>query len=1067
MSISCGLGYIKTGSEYYYTDCCGNFITGYNNTGVELEVTFNLDLSNSGVGNLNTYVTPVCETPTPTPTPTITPTNTVTPTQTPTNTLTPTPSITPSITPSNTPVTRLKNDCDVITLFDLGVSCNVIQSPTESDPLSGILSLNVTGGTAPYSFVWNGIPGNQTLFGIGAGSYQVVVTDYKCADGSSDYTATTTCVLSGPVPSLTPTTTPTPTPTSPVQCVDLCFIAIAPFGIPNEGPIQFVCDGTQNGRFRWTSDARLDIIWNPINNRWEMYQKYTTPLVPYTLGGGIVASTTFDLIPDSAWDVFGGTMDYSITMTRGECSEVIPLQVKVDFTNTSCQNLTTCNGSLTILAEDGYPPYQYSIDGGLTYSENNTYNYLCPNTYLVKVVDSFNNVYNTNVSIGYDSPVTTYQLTFDVGNATVTTVPNVSKTISQPVTLVVTPPLPVGVSVTFGINSTALTTINSPGTADSLVTWDIRKNGQPVTVVPLPTTTVSQGTRPFCSVNDTQLITSTSYVGASMTITNGDVVTMVSRTTETITNGQVSSQTNCTTNIKTEISAAILTPEVGGNNCSTAVGSSTQIVTNELTYVPTTVVAPLNYNFNYSCTYSPDAIVIEVSNIVGGTTPYQISSSYFSTQAAALANTSWVTSTGRGWGVDETADNTYWVAVKDSTGTILTKSVTTNCVACNFNIGIGFFGVIEAIDFQPSDTKILIGGQFSSYKGNSSYNKLIRIDECGNIDTSFNSGNVGFDSYTTWGVYDIKVIDGGSILVGGQFRKYNNITTNYFLKLNPNGTLDTSFNVGGSGFDFWTRTILLQPLDNKIIVTGNFDTYNGVSSRSIVRLNPNGSRDNTFNVGTGFIGTSGNKGAVDGSVLQSDGKIVAVGRFISYNGTPCNNIIRLNSDGSVDTNFVIGTGFNPVSSSGGPVVVKQDNNGNLLIAGKFTSYNGVPCNNIVRLTPNGSVDYSFNYGSGFNDFVTDLTILNDDSIIVGGKFTTYNSIVNNNIVKLMDNGSIDSSFTSGTGFNYNNSPSSQLFTVTTDSNGKIFAGGYFSKYNSVYYNNFVKLNSNGTSNTTT
>ena len=346
-------------------------------------------------------------------------------------------------------------------------------------------------------------------------------------------------------------------------------------------------------------------------------------------------------------------------------------------------------------------------------------------------------------------------------------------------------------------------------------------------------------------------------------------------------------------------------------------------------------------------------------------------------------------------------------------------------------------------------------------------NKLIRIDECGNVDTSFNSGNVGFDSYSTWGVYDIKVINGGSILVGGQFRKYNNITTNYFLKLNPNGTLDTSFNVGGSGFEYWTKTILVQPLDNKIIVTGNFETYNGVSSKSIVRLNPDGSRDNTFNVGTGFIGSSGNRGAVDGSYLQSDGKVVAVGRFTSYNGTPCNNIIRLNSDGSVDTNFVIGTGFSPVSASSGPESVKQDNNGKLLIGGKFTSYNGVPCNNIIRLNPNGSVDSSFNYGSGFNDFVGDLTILNDDSIIVGGRFTTYNSIVNNNIVKLMDNGSIDTSFVSGTGFNFNGGPTSQLFTVKTNSAGEVFAGGYFSNYNSVNYNNFVKLNSNGTSDTIT
>jgi hypothetical protein len=64
---------------------------------------------------------------------------------------------------------------------------------------------------------------------------------------------------------------------------------------------------------------------------------------------------------------------------------------------------------------------------------------------------------------------------------------------------------------------------------------------------------------------------------------------MTSITTDTITNGQVSSQTNCTTNIKTEISADILQPTIAGNNCSSVIGiSSPQIVTNELTYVPVT-----------------------------------------------------------------------------------------------------------------------------------------------------------------------------------------------------------------------------------------------------------------------------------------------------------------------------------------------------------------------------------------------------------------------------------------------------------------------------------------------
>ena len=589
--ISCGLGLIKTNSEYFYTDCCGNFISGFNNTGDGLQVSFNYNLSRGGVGKLNVPASVLCLTPTPTPTQTVTPTNTTTPTVTPTNTLTPTPSVTPSVTPSNTPVTRLQNSCDVVTLFELGVSCNVIQSPTESNPLGGILSVNVTGGTSPYSFSWVGTnQRSQTLNGVPAGTYQVIVTDYAWPDGQpdgvSDYTATTICELVGPVPTSTPTMTPTPTQTTPVQCVDLCLIAIGDKGVPNFGPIQFVCDGTQNGRFRWTS-YELDIVWNPINNRWEIYIAGTTPPTPFTVGEGIVASTTFDLIPDSAWAIFGGDLSYTLTMTRGNCPTVIPLQVNVDPTNSSCQGTTNCNGEILILAENGYPPYLYSIDGGITYSDNYTFTNLCPNTYSVVVRDSFNNTQTSSVSIGFDSSPTTYQLSLqNVGPATTTSVPNVSQTVTQQMTLVVTPALPVGVSVTFNLVSTDLLTFNGPGTGNISSTWDVRKNNQLVNTIVGPTTTVSQGNRPFCSPN-TQIVNSRDY-SSVITITNGDVVNITSTVVDTITNGQVAAQTNCTTNLIGQISASILTPTIVGNNCSSVIGNgSRQVLTNELTYVPT------------------------------------------------------------------------------------------------------------------------------------------------------------------------------------------------------------------------------------------------------------------------------------------------------------------------------------------------------------------------------------------------------------------------------------------------------------------------------------------------
>lgn len=580
MKIDCGLGLVK-GGEYYYTDCCGNFITGTVNPGESLQVSFNYNLASGNVETLEVTSSIVCGTPTPTPTPTITPTNTVTPTVTPTNTTTPTPSIAPSVTPSNTPVTRLKNECDVITLFNMGISCNVIQSPTDSNPSGGVLSLNVTGGTAPYTFLWSGGQRSQTLFGVPVGSYEVVVVDYY-----GDYTATTICGLFGPTPTPTHTMTPTPSQTPPVKCVDLCLIAIGGVGIPNFGPIQFVCDGTQNGRFKWTS-GDYDIIWNINNSRWEIYVAGTT--TPYVLnGGGILASTTFDLIPDSAWTVLGGTEDYSVTMTKGNCPTVIPLQVSIDKTNSSCQGTANCNGSISILAQDGYPPYVYSINGGVTNSSDYAFTNLCPNTYSVVVTDSQNNTQTSSMTIGYDSTPVTYQLSLsNVGVATTTSVPNVSQTVTQQMTLVSNPPLPVGVSVTFNLLSTALITVNGPGSGTSSVIFNVTKNGSPITTTVGATTTVSQGNRPFCSPN-TQTVTSTDY-SSSITITNGDVINITSTTVDTITNGQVASQSNCTTNIINQVSAVISTPTIIGNNCSSVIGSSRQVQTNDFTYVPTII----------------------------------------------------------------------------------------------------------------------------------------------------------------------------------------------------------------------------------------------------------------------------------------------------------------------------------------------------------------------------------------------------------------------------------------------------------------------------------------------
>jgi hypothetical protein len=168
-SIICGSGVI-TSTSAYYTNCCGNVITvtGLNNLGTV--VTFDYTKPYNGIVKLFSPATVLC------PTPTTTRTPTPTPTQTPTNTPTQTPTQTPNSTPTQTPTTSLnkkyslKNNCDVSTLFDMGVQCNIIQLPSNNNSNNGVLSLNVTGGTSPYSYYWTGGQTSKTLVGIPEGS---------------------------------------------------------------------------------------------------------------------------------------------------------------------------------------------------------------------------------------------------------------------------------------------------------------------------------------------------------------------------------------------------------------------------------------------------------------------------------------------------------------------------------------------------------------------------------------------------------------------------------------------------------------------------------------------------------------------------------------------------------------------------------------------------------------------------------------------------------------------------------------------------------------------------------
>lgn len=586
MVIDCGLGVIKKGNEYYYTDCCGNFVTGLNDTGSDIQVVFSYLLPYAGVGKLNVSATTSCLTPTPTPTQTITPTNTSTPTPTPTNTQTPTPSITPSITPSNSPVTRLQNSCDVVTLFDMGISCNVIQNPSSSTSLDGIISVNVTGGTAPYSYFWVGGQRTQTLFGVPQGTYEVVVVDYY-----GDFTASTICSLVGPTPTQTPTMTPTPSSTPPTQCQELCMVITDRIGGNLFGPLQFECDGTLNGQIRWISNntgKELFIIWNPSNNRWTVYQD-SEGNIPFLLNGSVISTEIFQPIPTSGWQFYGGFSVGNITVTIGSCPEYAPLSLNLLSNDNSCQGMKNCDGSITANAQGGLQPYYYSINEGATTQTSPNFSNLCPGNYIVTVYDSDGNEQSSSVTVGFNTNPITYQLSIvDIGSNTQQT-PNTSTTLTKNYRVQSVPPIPVGTSVDFNLTFSNTKTYQGPGNGTINNTFAITKNGVPLTPTFVSNTPVVTN-RPNCSPNTQTGITQTNTV--TLTMTSGDNILITDVSELTFTNPQGSAQTNCTTTLSQSITSNITQVSVIGNECATAVGSSRNVLENSISYVPVVIPPP-------------------------------------------------------------------------------------------------------------------------------------------------------------------------------------------------------------------------------------------------------------------------------------------------------------------------------------------------------------------------------------------------------------------------------------------------------------------------------------------
>ena len=349
-----------------------------------------------------------------------------------------------------------------------------------------------------------------------------------------------------------------------------------------------------------------------------------------------------------------------------------------------------------------------------------------------------------------------------------------------------------------------------------------------------------------------------------------------------------------------------------------------------------------------------------------------------------------------------------------------------------------------------SDGKILVGGTFNSWNS-TGVGRIVRLNSDGTRDTDFSTNiGTGANDY----VVSIAIQSDGKIVLGGGFTTWNGTTVGRIVRLNSDGTRDTAFTTNnGTGASSAVQSITLQS-DGKILVGGSYTSWNGTTVNRIVRLNSDGTRDTTFTTNTG----TGANDSVDLIAIQSDGKIIVGGGFTTWNGTTSmGRIVRLNSDGTRDTAFTTntGTGANSYVTS-----ITMQSDGKILIGGNFTTWNGTTgIGRIVRLNTDGTRDTAFsnNIGTGGNDYVYSIAIQSDGEIVVGGSFTSWNSTGVGRIVRLNSDGTRDRTFTTNNGTGAN----SIVYSIAIQSDGKIVVVGYFSIWNGSTVGYIVRLSSNG------
>lgn len=397
----------------------------------------------------------------------------------------------------------------------------------------------------------------------------------------------------------------------------------------------------------------------------------------------------------------------------------------------------------------------------------------------------------------------------------------------------------------------------------------------------------------------------------------------------------------------------------------------------------------------------------------------------------------------------------------------------------NFKVAVGANGNIFNI-LPLSDGRLILVGSFTDFEHKGAVkplNRIVMVSKDGEVDRSLNTGTA-VDGYLS----SIAGLSNGRMAVAGSFSSFDvhraqihNITV-----LNKNGSIDSTvvrtflsldtvpaFN---GGVDGNINRIFVH--GNTITAVGAFNYYlqfvygksdyrmerdslvtDSVRVRNIIRFFSDGSLDSSFNYNSyAHQSNEGANGPVLDAYMQDDGKLIIVGRFTRYNGENVNNIIRLNTDGSIDRSFKIGSGSdNTISSIRYAAAFHH-----FVLSGYFKQFAGEPHYGLVLLNDDGTIDETFKpidiaAGYGYS-FATQLA---NGLVVVNGFFNEYAGVHRGRFMVLDEQGKLAQGY--NTLGDFSGTVSQSLETKSASGKIQLMLVGGFGKFDERTVGNITRI----------